>query len=158
MRNETAASEIPPWYCSTLVCPRDHGALMRTGSTQLRCANGHTYPVVDGIPVMLLDDVPQTAWWVGESIREAHSLIEQNYVSPEPVDGRVDAWVQDQISQTSGYLYKPLVGKLKEYPIPEIRLPQREGGELLDIGCNWGRWVVAAGRKGYRPIGIDPCM
>ena len=30
------------------------------------------------------------------------------------------------------------------------------GELLLDIGCNWGRWTIAAAQRGYRPIGIDP--
>jgi ubiquinone/menaquinone biosynthesis C-methylase UbiE len=28
-------------------------------------------------------------------------------------------------------------------------------GLLLDIGCGWGRWMVAAGREGFRPVGVD---
>lgn len=26
---------------------------------------------------------------------------------------------------------------------------------MLDIGCSWGRWCVAAARAGFRPIGMD---
>jgi len=29
---------------------------------------------------------------------------------------------------------------------------------LIDIGCNWGRWSIAAARKGYRVVGIDPSL
>lgn len=29
---------------------------------------------------------------------------------------------------------------------------------LLDIGCNWGRWSIAAAKLGYRVIGIDPSL
>jgi SAM-dependent methyltransferase len=59
---------------------------------------------------------------------------------------------------TSGLGYSHLVGKLTEYPIPEIRLPPGEGRSLLDIGCSWGRWCVAAGRRGYVPVGLDPSL
>jgi SAM-dependent methyltransferase len=26
------------------------------------------------------------------------------------------------------------------------------------VGCNWGRWSVAAARLGYRPVGLDPSL
>jgi ubiquinone/menaquinone biosynthesis C-methylase UbiE len=29
---------------------------------------------------------------------------------------------------------------------------------LLDIGCNWGRWSIAATKKGYTVVGIDPSL
>jgi SAM-dependent methyltransferase len=29
---------------------------------------------------------------------------------------------------------------------------------LLDVGCNWGRWSIAAARAGYRVVGIDPSL
>jgi ubiquinone/menaquinone biosynthesis C-methylase UbiE len=32
-------------------------------------------------------------------------------------------------------------------------------GEHCSIsGCNWGRWSIAAARKGYRVVGIDPSL
>ena len=31
-------------------------------------------------------------------------------------------------------------------------------GPLLDIGCSWGRWSLAAARKGYSVVGIDPSL
>ena len=53
-------------------------------------------------------------------------------------------------------MYKDLVGNLRGYPIPAIGLPAAKGERLLDIGCNWGRWTIAAARKGYRVTGMDP--
>ena len=47
---------------------------------------------------------------------------------------------------------------MNRYPIPELRLPDGDGKRFLDVGCNWGRWTVAAALKGYQPIGIDPCL
>ncbi len=42
------------------------------------------------------------------------------------------------------------------YPIPDLRLPGSDSGaRLLDLGCGWGRWSIAAARKGYRVTGID---
>lgn len=68
----------------------------------------------------------------------------------------VDPFVQENIAATNGNMYKGLSGKLSRYPIPELRLPEATGQYLLDLGCNWGRWSVAAARKGYQVLGMDP--
>jgi SAM-dependent methyltransferase len=68
----------------------------------------------------------------------------------------IDPAVQYLVAATCGIAYKAAIGRLVEYPIPEIALPPGGGRRLLDIGCNWGRWSVAAARKGYRVIGVDP--
>lgn len=76
---------------------------------------------------------------------------------PKPEHAReVDPFVQEMVPATSGYLYQPLQYKLREYPIPELRLPDGHGKRFLDIGCNWGRWSIAATKKGYVVSGIDP--
>jgi len=62
------------------------------------------------------------------------------------------------IGATSGYSYKHLIGNLKSYPIPELRLPEANGKTFLELGCNWGRWCIAAARKGYAVVGIDPSL
>lgn len=36
-----------------------------------------------------------------------------------------------------------------------MKWPPGDGKLLVDIGGNWGRWVVAAARAGYTVIGID---
>ena len=62
------------WYLENLACPGDYLTLdYRDGG--LHCGNGHVYRVVDGVPVMLLDDVDQTLHVAGESIRKAVSDI-----------------------------------------------------------------------------------
>src|SRR5205085_127564 len=76
-----------------------------------------------------------------------------------PGSGEVDPFVQQEIVKTNGLLYTGVLGGLRRYPIPEIPLPKTTDGlRLLDIGCNWGRWSIAAGRRGYQAIGIDPGM
>lgn len=50
---------VDAWLRDRLVCPRDHARLVEQPGA-LACAHGHRYPVVDGIAVMLVDDVPQT--------------------------------------------------------------------------------------------------
>lgn len=74
---------------------------------------------------------------------------------PPTIPGPIDPFVQEWIAATNGRLYRPVVGKLKRYPIPEIPVPSSQGGLLLDIGAGWGRWMIAAAKLGYVPVGID---
>lgn len=150
------ACTLDPWFERELVCPRDKSDLRRD-SDHLVCTQLHRYPIFDGVPIMLVDDVPQTAPDVSRrSLAAACSTMPD--VPRGARNGEVDAYVQEAIVGTNGNLYGRIAGRLPRYPIPELRLPPAcEGGrDLLDIGCNWGRWSVAAAYKGYRPVGMDP--
>jgi SAM-dependent methyltransferase len=70
---------------------------------------------------------------------------------------RVDEFVQSSIAGTNGNLYIPLINRLTRYTIPgwPTETTGRIGGLLLDIGCGWGRWMIAAARAGFEPVGID---
>ena len=163
---------------SVLACPRDHTAL-RLGAGGLTCAKEHTYPVVEGIPVLLVTEDtptigiatasiahgrqgadgqgPEDPWFtstLGISEGEKARLLEQAASGVSPID----PVVRFLVGATNGILYRDLVGALSEYPIPELRLPDGRGESLLDIGCSWGRWSIAAARKGYRTVGIDPSL
>jgi len=65
----------------------------------------------------------------------------------------VDEHVRASLIKTHGNLYRG--ARLTRYPIPPFPLPGGDGRELLDVGCNWGRWTIAATRAGWRPTGID---
>lgn len=166
------------WLLDNLVCPREHGSLSVLGS-KLICPAGHEYPVIKGVPVMILADLEQTGP-IGSASSELLQLVyqesEQKYKDDYFLDtlslggehmaalkraietaqlGEVDPVVRYMVSETCGNLYRPLVGRLSTYPIPELRLPEGRGKLHLDLGCSWGRWSVAASRKGYQPIGVD---
>jgi SAM-dependent methyltransferase len=137
--------------------PRDKNDLRRDHD-RLVCQHLHDYPIVDGIPIMLIDDVPQTLPDLTQrSLAAAASMI-ADAAAHGTLNGAVDSFVQEVIVGTNGNLYGRIAGKLPRYPIPEMRLPPaREGArDLLDVGCNWGRWSIAAARRGYRPVGMDP--
>lgn len=143
------------WLQGNLVCPRDRQPLEFRGDS-VRCAAGHEYPCVDGIPVLLVDEVEPTHDY-------AFATTQAQVASGSPGAGTeqgsgVDPFVQQEIAATNGILYVPLIGKLATYPIPELRLPEGGGRRLLDVGCNWGRWSIAAARKGYRVVGVDPSL
>ena len=138
-----------------VVCPRDRGELQR-GPAGLTCPGDHRYPLANGIPVLLLENERPThaACWV--SLEEAEAAAESDRVTSGAEE--IDAVVQALVAATCGSLYRHLVGRLERYPIPELPLPPGNGGLFLEIGCNWGRWCVAAARRGYRVVGIDPSL
>ena len=167
---------IDQWYLDNLACPIDRGPLTATNGALL-CGHGHRYPVVDGVPVMLRPDVPQTIGLAAASLRRAAgdeidarapSLhLESLGISDEEkrgvlalaaTPGAVDPVVAYLVAATNGLMYKHLIGGLQAYPIPAITLAPGRGRRLLDVGCSWGRWTLAAERQGYEAVGIDPSL
>jgi ubiquinone/menaquinone biosynthesis C-methylase UbiE/uncharacterized protein YbaR (Trm112 family) len=142
------------WLRDHLACPRDKKPLTASGD-RLDCPDGHTYPIFDDIPVMLIDDVETTHDYITKTLEKvaAGDNGAQNGSSNE---SGIDDFVQAEVPYTSGNLYFSVQNKLTRYPIPDTRLRPGNGERLLDIGCNWGRWSIAAAKKGYRTIGIDP--
>jgi SAM-dependent methyltransferase len=136
-----------------LACPRDRSAL-EVRDDVLVCPQGHEYPYPDGIPVLVIEDIEPTQpgyWAYAEQIEAVRAA------RPPEVEGDgVDPYVAELIIGTHGNLYRDLAQGMPRYPIPSFPLPPGEGRLLLDIGCNWGRWSIAARRAGYRVVGIDP--
>lgn len=177
MRPVSTAPGVDPWLLDHLICPVDGGPLEYAG-THLVGRAGRKYPVVNGVPVMLRADRPSTLWVAEHSRAQAEALatapLDDPYytelvgVTAEGIrdlrefirrsDRSIDPVVSQLVSATNGIAYEHLVGKLKEYPIPTLRLPDGAGRSFLDVGCNWGRWCFAAARLGYRPVGIDPSL
>lgn len=140
-----------------LVCPRCRQRLSQ-GSSTLTCKNAHSYAVVEGIPILLLAEVKQTHIEGERALAVAEKPESANLPQFNVVPSVIDPFVQNAIGATNGSLYQHLVGKLTEYPIPRLRLPPGNGRLFLEIGCNWGRWCIAAARLGYVPVGIDPSL
>jgi SAM-dependent methyltransferase/uncharacterized protein YbaR (Trm112 family) len=141
-----------------LCCPRDRSSL-RLSRDGLACDQGHSYACVDGVPILLLEEAEATHPAIEQSLRG--SLASAGPPSgPSGMAGAdaVDAYVQDQIVGTNGLLYRDARHQLHRYPIPELRLPPGGGKRLLDVGCNWGRWSIAACQQGYQVTGIDPSL
>lgn len=160
-----------------LVCPWHCVPLSESGP-DLTCGHGHNFPVVEGIPV-ILDDSPRTLRVADSSLslarrqKDVDPATNPYYIETlgicdeeraalkdlvrQPAQG-VDPVVSFLVGATNGIGYAHLIGKLREYPIPELRLPSGNGRTFLDIGCNWGRWSIAAAHLGYKPIGLDPSL
>jgi SAM-dependent methyltransferase len=135
-----------------LACPRDQRQLI-VSDAALVCSDGHRYPIVEGFPILLRDDVAHTHWAADQAIDAG-----RRGAAPDdwpPGAAGVHPFVQEAIGATGGILYRSLIGRLQRYPIPDIPLEAGQGRTLLDIGSNWGRWTIAAARRGYHAVGVD---
>ena len=77
---------------------------------------------------------------------------------PEPTEynSNVPWTVQQQIAATNGRHFIDRTGKLIDYPVYKLPVKMVQGKKImLDIGCGWGRWLVAGCNAGYIPIGLD---
>jgi SAM-dependent methyltransferase/uncharacterized protein YbaR (Trm112 family) len=140
-----------------LACPRDKSRLRLDGAA-LVCERAHRYPIIEGVPMLLVSEAEPTHIEGARSVEiaktgDASSLRRFN-VAP----GEIDPFVQGTIGATNGGLYGHLIGNLSVYPIPHLRLQAGENRWFLEVGCNWGRWCLAARRSGFRTIGIDPSL
>jgi SAM-dependent methyltransferase/uncharacterized protein YbaR (Trm112 family) len=165
--------ELDPWLADNLVCPR-HQTPLENRTDDLVCPHGCRFPVVENVPVMLLEEERQTIESCNHSLRLARQGPGEMGLYTESIGlneqerrgildlarggSKIDPAVAFLVGATNGIAYKHLIGTLDSYPIPELRLPAGNGRRMLDIGCNWGRWCMAAARKGYRPVGIDPSL
>ena len=61
---------MDPWYVENLVCPVDQSPLVQSEDWLVSQA-GRRYPVVDGVPVMLVPDRDYTLWVGAASARRA---------------------------------------------------------------------------------------
>jgi SAM-dependent methyltransferase/uncharacterized protein YbaR (Trm112 family) len=165
-------NDLDPWFLENLICPVDGGSLRWEPETsRLHSLTGLIYSVVDGVPIMLPQEIEPTLSGMNASRQctpaEAPWYLSSVLLSDEEKEGilqlaekpgAVDPVAAYLVAATNGIGYAHLVGNLKQYPIPDIRLPQGDGRTLLDVGCSWGRWSIAAARKGYSSIGMDPSL
>jgi uncharacterized protein YbaR (Trm112 family) len=155
---------------SMLACPVTGSPLTIQGDA-LVSSEGRSYPVINDVPVLLPPGGNDTLECIAAGRRAAvRGDVDPYYIealgcNDEERRGienliangsKIDPVVNYLVAATCGNLYKHLIGRLDEYPIPEFRIKDGRERVLVDIGCNWGRWCVAAGRAGFKPLGVDP--
>jgi SAM-dependent methyltransferase/uncharacterized protein YbaR (Trm112 family) len=178
-------SVLDGWTVDSFLCPIDRTPLSLVDG-RLVSQSGRQYPIVDGIPVFLSNDVEPTIgvarmsleraignpdvidWRAPDLYLESVSISDKEKVDclRSLADGTaagassIDPVVLQLIGATNGLAYKHLIGdrSLAVYPIPDIDLPKSDGNRLLDVGCSWGRWCLSAARKGYSVVGVDPSL
>jgi SAM-dependent methyltransferase/uncharacterized protein YbaR (Trm112 family) len=149
--------ELSPELLDLLVCPRDKQPLARRGDF-LICPQVHQYRVVEGVPILLVAEAAQAHIEGTRSLQVAATGDASQLARFKIGPGDIDPFVRNAIGATNGSFYQHLVGNLREYPIPDLRMAASDGGLFLEVGSNWGRWCIAAARLGYRAIGIDPSL
>lgn len=135
-----------------LVCPLD-GQPLELHERTVTCAEGHEFPYVDGIPVLVDPELAPTqrGYW-------AHSedIDRLRAEAPPAVQGdEVDPYVAQLMLGTHGNLYRAL-SSVPRYPIPPFPREPGDRTRLLDVGCNWGRWTLAGASAGFEATGADP--
>lgn len=145
------------WLQEHIACPIDHSDLT-LDKDRLVCKSGHIFPYIDETPIMLVNNVPPTHETHFEHTRD---VVLKHASAGEPDTAQaskyaIDPFVQKEIAATCGISYQRLIDNLKSYPIPELQLDSCRDKVFLEIGCNWGRWCIAAAQKGFTPVGIDP--
>lgn len=128
-----------------LACPLDRSNLRAQDET-LICEHGHVFHVEGGIAIFT------------DAVRREATPKNMEAISQGPAqDGTIDPFVNDWLVNTNGNLYRRARGRLTRYPIPEWPLARAtESGKIVvDVGCSWGRWSVAAASAGYFPVGLD---
>lgn len=168
---------ISPRLLGKLVCPYEREPLAQDGF-YLICSHGHRFPVIQNTPVIIRSDVSETIWLMEASRLAAESAARTNSdeaffpetlgISDDEISQvkaelknrktEIDPVISYLVGATNGIMYKNLIGKLENYPIPDFQSEDGQGKHLLDIGCSWGRWSMAAAKKGYIVTGIDPSL
>jgi 2-polyprenyl-3-methyl-5-hydroxy-6-metoxy-1,4-benzoquinol methylase/uncharacterized protein YbaR (Trm112 family) len=140
-------------FLRALACPHDHTAL-RHKDGALECEQQHNFAIERGIPVFTeqprREPVPLNMPPMPKVARAPLSEA-----ATAQTVGAIDAFVNDWIVNTNGNLYWHARGRLTRYPIPQWPFGAGNGKTLLDVGCSWGRWSIAAARAGFQPIGLD---
>lgn len=123
-------------FVSLLACPVCKGDLRlepAVGSAEsidegiLRCANGHSYPVVRGIPRFVASD--------GYA---ANFGFEWNLHNKTQLDTATNHESEETFIEKTGFRPEDLAGK-----------------RVLDVGCGMGRFSDVASRWGATVVGID---
>lgn len=161
------------WLRDCLVDPVERQPLSFAGD-RLVARNGANYPIVEGIPVLLRADLPPTHRGVARTVKLAdfarqgqpidlvaavnlrEELKEQIRREVAAGSDAAEAVIRRLLPLSNGFGYRDLTPG-DAIPIP--RFDARSGGEsLLDIGCSWGRWTIAAARAGFGAVGLDPML
>jgi SAM-dependent methyltransferase/uncharacterized protein YbaR (Trm112 family) len=160
-------------WLSLLVDPIDRQPL-HFYDRELIAANGIRYPIIEGVPVLIRADLPPTHLSSTRTVKMAELARQGLPIDPvfavnlpKQIKDRMrreiasgcdpaEAVIRRLVPMTSGRGYRDLAPG-DAIAIPTF--PERGAGQLLlDLGCSWGRWTIAAARAGFHAIGIDPMI
>lgn len=108
------------------------------------------YPIIDGIPCLLPRNAIATHAGYSDLMTDNDRFRTQCSVITKV---EIEKYLNGMLVPTCGNLYRGV--KLSRYPIPPFPKELANYGMLLDIGCNWGRWSLAAALAGHQVVGVD---
>ena len=124
-----------------LACPLD-GTSLSDMDGKLVCEQKHEFQTVDGVPVFT--EQPRREY-------EPQNMPSCAVRESEEIDPFVSNWIVN----TNGNLYWKVRGNLPRYPVPRWPFDKGNGKIVVDLGCGWGRWCLAAADAGFSPVGVD---
>jgi len=139
---------IDPQLLDLLRCPSSGLPLKIEGDGLVSGDGSRRYPVVGGVPCLMPDSAEATH-------AGYRSLIDENQkeMQARVTEEDVVAFVQSMIVSTCGNLFRGTTLR-GTYPVPDFPAVFAFDN-VLEIGCNWGRWSIAGAKAGYRMVGID---
>jgi SAM-dependent methyltransferase/uncharacterized protein YbaR (Trm112 family) len=145
------------WLEEHLACPYD-GRRLAWSPEFATCHEGHRFPIVHGVPVLMRSDVDPTHHLWRTTPADIARFSANAAVTKTPAPGTVDPFVDRWLVGTCGNLFRTRTTPLPRYPIPTLRLDDGDGRLFLDVGSNWGRWSLAAARRGFCAVAVDPSL
>lgn len=161
-----------------LRCPAT-GETLRSEGQGLVSESGRRFPVVQGVPVLFVEEdlppfpVATKSWDQAKRVLAGEPLPDDGFLETVGISdaerrevearrrarsSRIDPVVEALLAATGGRAFRDPRRRLESYPIPEFPGPVGRGESLLDVGSGWGRWCFAAERAGWSPVGIDPSL
>lgn len=133
-----------------LRCPASGQPLHLDGEGLVTADRSRFYPVIGGVPILMLE--------TAEPTHEGYNqILQHNKTKSFQANGYdesdVAKYLEGMLVPTCGNLFHG-VHLSGDYPIPDFP-PFFSEAPLLDLGCNWGRWSIAAAREGHQIIGVD---
>ena len=144
----SADNVIDPQLLDILRCPTSGLRLRVEGDGLVSEDCSIRYPIVGGVPCLMPESAELTHAGYRSIIDENRKQVHEGITEEDVV-----AFVQSMIVSTCGNLFRgtQLRGA---YPIPDFPTVFAVDN-VLEIGCNWGRWSIAGAKAGYRMVGID---
>ena len=125
-------TDLEGWFARSLQCPACAAALTQRGD-RLECESGHSFAVIDGVPVLVVVDEPAQ---VAEQHKHQREFYDQVYGSGSEYS--LQLWQRAYVERL-----KPLWDASPDAP-------------FLDVGAGGDAYtVVEAARLGLRAIGCD---